>query len=448
MDTVKIKDIKPAEYNPRKLSDDAFKTLQESIDKLGFILPIILNKDNNTIVAGHQRTKSCLALGIDEVPYYSISGVDLRDEILFNQIHNGVEYEPETFARCSHDQKEGFTQLHNKLFTIRDYNAVVVKEMCRMLIKYGNVLCAIVCNGEVLFGNNYVYACKTVNMPVNCSFIPTEKLADFKYYFSRKYGVFNYEKIERSDFVQGLAQPNRAGGIEWGPLYRRVIPILKTLPKEAHILDFGCGKGYFINKVHKVLGFKNAVGLEFFHHNRKGISIEHGQKNIDQFIESVKRHGKFDVVICDAVINSVNTQEAEDAVMGCLNVFLKEGGKVFFSGRRREFIDQKLNREKATTEEREVYFPDENGLTAVMREGKWFFQKFLYAEKVKEITQENNFLPFNEYTNAGYFGVCATKITDIPKEKAIKSLEYEFNLKLPGGKRYNRHEEVIKLFNY
>ena len=45
MEYVKIKDIHPAEYNPRKLSEAAFVELQGSLKTLGFILPIIINKD-------------------------------------------------------------------------------------------------------------------------------------------------------------------------------------------------------------------------------------------------------------------------------------------------------------------------------------------------------------------------------------------------------------------
>ena len=58
MELIDISKIKPAAYNPRKLSDKAFEDLKESISELGFILPIIINKSNNTIVAGHQRTKT------------------------------------------------------------------------------------------------------------------------------------------------------------------------------------------------------------------------------------------------------------------------------------------------------------------------------------------------------------------------------------------------------
>lgn len=95
MEYVKFKDIKPAAYNPRRISESAFKELQGSLKTLGFILPIIVNKDNMTIVAGHQRTKAATAIGLEEAPCYFVSGIDIESEIMFNQIHNGVELEPE-----------------------------------------------------------------------------------------------------------------------------------------------------------------------------------------------------------------------------------------------------------------------------------------------------------------------------------------------------------------
>lgn len=65
---VDIDTIVPAKYNPRKISDEQFEQLQESIRTLGFILPVIINKKNNTIIGGHQRTKAARAVGIKQVP--------------------------------------------------------------------------------------------------------------------------------------------------------------------------------------------------------------------------------------------------------------------------------------------------------------------------------------------------------------------------------------------
>ena len=49
MEYVKFKDIKPADYNPRRISESAFHELKGSLKALGFVLPIIVNRDNMTI---------------------------------------------------------------------------------------------------------------------------------------------------------------------------------------------------------------------------------------------------------------------------------------------------------------------------------------------------------------------------------------------------------------
>jgi ParB family chromosome partitioning protein len=379
METIDIYTIKGAEYNPRKLSAEALVNLKGSITELGFILPIIINDDNKTIVAGHQRTRACKELGIREVPCYKIKGVSITDEIRFNQIHNGVEFEPKTFGYCNDTSSIGFVEkvpIHD--FSVIENNAVIVAEMSRLIIKYGNVLCGICCRGRVIFGNNYITACRNIGYSPNIHYLNPDLLPRFHHYFKMQYGVFNYEAIERSDFVQGLAQPPRHKSIDWSVLYRTIVPQLRAEPKDVRILDFGCGKGEFIRRTRDQLGLKNSIGLEFFNHNRVGLSEQKGQLMIDAFKQFVERNGKFDYVICDAVINSVNTQEAQDSVIACLNLFCKDGGKIFFSGRKREDIENTVNLKVVGNVESNVKFMDENGLTAIMREGKWFFQKFLY----------------------------------------------------------------------
>ena len=197
MDYVKFADIKPASYNPRKITEGAFEELQGSLKTLGFILPIIVNRDNMTIVAGHQRTKAAKAVGIEEAPVYFISGVDIESEILFNQIHNGVELEPETLSVCKAPREVGkfYDNIPTSDFDIKDANASIVKDICRLIVKHGDALCAIVCGDEVVFGNNYIKAAAAIGYPVHCYFLEAGKRGIFDYYFKKDYGVFNYEHI-------------------------------------------------------------------------------------------------------------------------------------------------------------------------------------------------------------------------------------------------------------
>lgn len=52
---IKIEEIKPAEYNPRKVSYKEYEKLKKSIETFGFVDPIIINLKNMKIIGGHQR---------------------------------------------------------------------------------------------------------------------------------------------------------------------------------------------------------------------------------------------------------------------------------------------------------------------------------------------------------------------------------------------------------
>lgn len=453
MEYVKFKNIHPADYNPRKLSDEAFVELQGSLKTLGFILPIIVNKDNMTIVAGHQRTKAANKVGIDEAPCFFVHGVKMQDEMSFNLIHNGVEFEPDELGHCldsTLEEGKFYTGVANDKFDVHSANQPsIVKDMCRLILRYGDALCAIVCGGEVVFGNNYIYACQKLDIPVHCYVLEAGKRKVFDYYFKKDYGVFCYDNLERPEFVQGLAQPPRHQDIDWSILYREVVKYLLKEPKNTKILDFGCGKAMCIDKVRIQHNYYNAIGLEFFNHNRVGISIQKGHDMIDKFLDYVKKKGKFQYVICDAVINSVTCQEGEDGVLACLNLFCEMGGKVFFSGRMREVAEKTMNAKRNTTDDAmSVMFLDDKGLTAVISQGQWFFQKYLTEEQLQALPERFGLKPFMSYKKSGYFGFGCEKIKELPREMYIKALQYEFNMQLPNKQRYGRQHDALRAFGF
>lgn len=52
---MKLKGFKPAKYNPRKITPEALRALNKSIEEFGDLSGVVINKRTNTIVAGHQR---------------------------------------------------------------------------------------------------------------------------------------------------------------------------------------------------------------------------------------------------------------------------------------------------------------------------------------------------------------------------------------------------------
>jgi ParB-like chromosome segregation protein Spo0J len=65
-ETRKVSELIPADYNPRKLSDEQKENLKKSLEKFNLADPIIINLDNK-IIGGHQRIKVLLELDIEEI---------------------------------------------------------------------------------------------------------------------------------------------------------------------------------------------------------------------------------------------------------------------------------------------------------------------------------------------------------------------------------------------
>lgn len=142
---VNIDNIKPAPYNPRRISAEQIETLKQSITEIGFIIPVLINRKNNVIIAGHQRTKTAKLLGLKKVPAFYVDDIVLGDEIKFNQMHNAIDRSLDAFQELlKPHEKEKFIQIDNKEFQNKKANAVSAKEICKIILKYGNVLSCVI----------------------------------------------------------------------------------------------------------------------------------------------------------------------------------------------------------------------------------------------------------------------------------------------------------------
>lgn len=65
----KVGELKPAAYNPRKMTEAEERDLGESIDEFGAVVPVVVNigKRENILIGGHQRAKLYEKRGIQEV---------------------------------------------------------------------------------------------------------------------------------------------------------------------------------------------------------------------------------------------------------------------------------------------------------------------------------------------------------------------------------------------
>lgn len=92
MDTKKMKlaDMKPAEYNPRKITERALEGLGKSMEKFGNMVPMVWNKRSGNIVGGHQRYKTLVEAGVKEADVVVVD-LDDNEEMALNIALNSRE---------------------------------------------------------------------------------------------------------------------------------------------------------------------------------------------------------------------------------------------------------------------------------------------------------------------------------------------------------------------
>ena len=91
--TIPISKINPAKYNPRielKPGDPMYEKLKLSLDKFGYVEPMVWNKQTGNLVGGHQRFNVLKADGAKEVQV-SVVNLSLTDEKALNLALNKIQ---------------------------------------------------------------------------------------------------------------------------------------------------------------------------------------------------------------------------------------------------------------------------------------------------------------------------------------------------------------------
>lgn len=106
---LKISDLVPAAYNPRKKlkpGDKEFEKIKSSINEFGYVEPIIVNS-NMTIIGGHQRISVLKTLGYEDIDCIVID-IDKTKEKALNIALNKItgEWNKELLADLIKDLQE------------------------------------------------------------------------------------------------------------------------------------------------------------------------------------------------------------------------------------------------------------------------------------------------------------------------------------------------------
>lgn len=82
---VRAEELKPAEYNPRQLTEEQYRQLRISIERFGLVDPIIVNSfagRENIVIGGHMRLKIARELGYETVPVHYVSLEEAKEKEL------------------------------------------------------------------------------------------------------------------------------------------------------------------------------------------------------------------------------------------------------------------------------------------------------------------------------------------------------------------------------
>ncbi len=63
-----LSSLRPDPFNPRTISQEQLRALERSIEEFGFVDPIIVRRQDLTVIGGHQRLVVARRLGLNEVP--------------------------------------------------------------------------------------------------------------------------------------------------------------------------------------------------------------------------------------------------------------------------------------------------------------------------------------------------------------------------------------------
>jgi ParB family chromosome partitioning protein len=449
-----ISKLAGAEYNPRFIDDSAIERLKASLQTIGCVKPIIAR--NKTIVAGHQRARALRSLGASTAPVFLLSSdASLYDEVRFNQLHNGTDLDlgDEAASVTLPLDASGYVVIQPEAIkgNLRSSGAPIRQQIMYLVTKYG-LWGAAVCgeDGRIFHAAQYALACKTMNKPLLVYVVKKSVERQARECLSAQYGVFNYDKLPRDTYIQTFAQMLRlrdgpSGKQNKSPTYDvYAIPWLKANPG-GRLLDFGCGQGDYAKRL-KSQGYY-VQELEFFRRAAGTQSIDVGEVNrmVDQVIKTIKAHGRYDAVICDYVLNSVDSQQAEDDVLNCLQGFCKPGGDIFFSGRSKERVESIAKTTKRVSAKRDIEFLDNNGLTALYRKGSWFYQKFHSKQDVERICDRRKLsvVKLGAEHSTGWQCHVKNTVRSIDAEVLGASLEREFNMKVSkSGRTLGRDQDI------
>lgn len=96
IESVSLKNINPAEYNPRRMGEIELEKLKKGLESFGMVEPLVVNRQGSTLVGGHQRYRAMVELGWKDAPVVWVDLPRHKERALnlaLNKIRGEWDYE-------------------------------------------------------------------------------------------------------------------------------------------------------------------------------------------------------------------------------------------------------------------------------------------------------------------------------------------------------------------
>lgn len=452
-----LAELRPADYNPRRLSPEAFERLKVSIGRHGIVKPVILNA-NGTLVAGHQRTKGMTALGLTHTPAVMLGKtVRLQDEIQFNLLHNRVETEASVvYAEPGEIGTWSWVPWQSIRVEERK-NLSFINAIGQMAAAHGPWGSVVMDDqGRIFLNAEYAVIAQAHRFDLLAWTVPSSDAGQLFGDLTGEYGVYDWSAIEEQAPVynQHIVQPKRLrkftskakegklayGSETWDKL------VLPWLTPKHRVVDFGAGYGDYAkmlrSKGYQVWDYEPYRCVQ----GSYAVDIKAVVAAIRGIDRELTRGGLFDTVVLDSVINATTSLDYQHWVLVVCNALCAADGGLYLGTRNlaRELSDEKAKKVTSTVGTTRMSFLDEDNVEMNFVKGKWQKLRFHTPDSLEPLLRGYfSEVHISDRSGANIKAVCKGPLP-LAVEEYRKAFEEEFNMPYPNDFRHHRHGQLAE----
>ncbi|WP_433547186.1 ParB N-terminal domain-containing protein [Streptomyces sp. CA-294286] len=447
--------LRPADYNPRRLSPESFIRLQGSLSRHGVVKPVILNADG-TLVAGHQRTKGLKAIGQETTPAMILpQKVRLQDEIKFNLLHNRVETESSLVYAEPGPIGQWCWIPWQSIQVAESKNVPFQQAIAFMTAAHGAWGSVVIDDqGRVVLNAEYAAVAKTQRFDVLAWTCASSDAGELVQDLTGEYGVYDWTGLEEQAPVwnQHIVQPNRlrehsskakADQVRYkSEVWERLVrPRITT---STRIVDFGAGHGDYARHLraegYKVQDYEPYRTLK----GKYSLDIRTIVGQIRGIERELRARGLYEVVVLDSVINATTSLDYQHWVLLTVNALCAADGQVCIGTRN---LDRELAYENSghsiSRDSTRLNFLDSENVDMRFVKGKWQRIRFHTPESLRGLLLRYfEDVQLSDASRATVKAVCHNPRA-FAAEEYEEAFRNEFNMPYPNEYRHNKHEGIV-----